>query len=1220
MRPTIFLSALAPLLLSLPAAAQDDHVAGLFTKAKQLPIVEQSLLVDVAGAEARVKLVQVFANGGGDLAQADYRLELPRQAQVVSFGFWQGDRFLSSSLKEKGEAKAAHARAASEGRATGLLEKKRNIRSFSVYPVGAGERKRVETELRLPVVVEMGRSHVRLPVDVFLGQAPLASSVLVRVRADEALVDLGADGVRTHVLGRGAREGTVAFSTSRGVDVWWKEDGPPLLVRAEQVTLHEAEKGVGLKVALNDASQWAQPFDELHVVVDGSFSMRRHRASLRDALARLSALAPAKPHVYAVARRVDELPADASPSALAARALDGSVGHDASFARLEKVLSGLPCDAARARCVLITDATLDGVHKAVRGEVPALVFATPSELAFQAEALADAPRVFQPGVDSDAALRSSVDELVLPTLELLAVEAGGVAVPFLGKGNRRVPEGGMVRLFSDKPLEGPLTVVATLRGESIERVVPLLAVEAESAVGKALRRDVYSARLRAWMKEYGEGRDHALRQRIVDVSVREGIPTAFTSLHVEDPRLSLYAIKPGDPLLSVPAEAGLVDVLVYYPFGESRRLVRDAASGRFLDRFLVPRHWEERAYRVDVFKRYQDGSVKKTAAWYRLDERGPTASIRLDEERAMLVVDTSGRTGDVGAISVHSHDGRVLPLAPVGDEWRIAAAELPGSFVIWVRDRAGNRTRFDATFLRGVLDVSTARAPRTAAADGGAGRFEVLPITFAHASGARVVGEHVEMATPAGALRFRQAEARLRSLERTAFADLGRGRYLLGTRAGDLVRLSCKKGGSCRARRLETQFDDHPIVGLVHFGGGRVLAGVLGKGLYDVAGERIKRSRWKVGSRYITGLQPVGPSVLVGTAYNGLWRIRRGRATKTHFPHDHVARVFDDGGDIVVDSFQGRYLRAGVDRFVAAGEPTGVTPFSERVMAGGRFAGRVFLASFDRGLLERGASGLAPVDLGLRGEALHANAIATGGDILWLATQAGLYRVTESGRGRGLEAMRVIDGAVTSVAVEGADVAAAGAGGVFVRRSDGRFVRIDEQSGAQVRGLAAVTFHGGAIWAGGLEGLYRFDGWQGARDGRAPARGQQLGSGAGFDAGWVTALLDEGDRLLVGTYDEGVWFVSGARAWAASGLEGQWVPFGGLARVGDSVWIGGLGMAPARWHDAACGGRGVYVESLAVPAADVFGFVADDDALLVLTNDGVAEAALPDGAHLSASR
>src|SRR5205814_8269804 len=116
-----------------PALAQDDHAAGLFTTARQLPLVAQSMSVRLDGGDAVVELVQVFANDGDGVAQADYRLHLPSEATVAGFGFWRDGRFLAATVVEREQAKAAHAAAAEAGHATGLLQREGAVHSFLVY-------------------------------------------------------------------------------------------------------------------------------------------------------------------------------------------------------------------------------------------------------------------------------------------------------------------------------------------------------------------------------------------------------------------------------------------------------------------------------------------------------------------------------------------------------------------------------------------------------------------------------------------------------------------------------------------------------------------------------------------------------------------------------------------------------------------------------------------------------------------------------------------------------------------------------------------------------------------------------------------------------------------------------------------------------------------------------------------------------------------------------
>src|SRR4029078_3685161 len=73
-------------IASTAARAQGGHDARLFVAARALPLVAQSMTVSVEGGDAVVELVQVFANDGDGVAQADYRLHLPGDDTREGFG------------------------------------------------------------------------------------------------------------------------------------------------------------------------------------------------------------------------------------------------------------------------------------------------------------------------------------------------------------------------------------------------------------------------------------------------------------------------------------------------------------------------------------------------------------------------------------------------------------------------------------------------------------------------------------------------------------------------------------------------------------------------------------------------------------------------------------------------------------------------------------------------------------------------------------------------------------------------------------------------------------------------------------------------------------------------------------------------------------------------------------------------------------------------------
>jgi ligand-binding sensor domain-containing protein len=152
-----------------------------------------------------------------------------------------------------------------------------------------------------------------------------------------------------------------------------------------------------------------------------------------------------------------------------------------------------------------------------------------------------------------------------------------------------------------------------------------------------------------------------------------------------------------------------------------------------------------------------------------------------------------------------------------------------------------------------------------------------------------------------------------------------------------------------------------------------------------------------------------------------------------------------------------------------------------------------------------------------------------------------------------------------------------------LRLAPGGVERVDTQ-GVGTGRYMAVGCVGADVYAGGLEGLYRFSG----------SRGEHLGVASGFDAGWVTALTVHEGRLVVGTYANGVYELRGEAFTRVRGLERQWVTPHGLESIAGTLWVGGLGM-PAKAGEAP----------LEAPARDTFDFVATPSVIYVLTSQGV---------------
>jgi hypothetical protein len=1126
------------LAASLPATAlaQQDDEAGLFVKARHLPLVSQAVDVEVTGAEAVVHVTQVFHNDGADVGQADYHLVLPDEASVVAFGFWQGDKFLEATLQEKSVAEAAHKRAAHEGRATAILKRERNIHSFSVYPLVAGELKQVEVTMRAPVVAEMGRNHLVIPVDTFLGQPAATSTVRARIASEEPLTGFGVEGVAPHVVGRSPRAVELAFTTSSSADVWWHEELPPLLVRAEAVRLPDASWAEQLRVILNHAGDWRPPYKSGHVIVDGSFSMRRRGEALGALLRRLAGQSPVDVGFTVVAGRTRSFARGEVEGALGAVA-HADARESVTWGDLAAAARRAGCGQPEVLCVAVTDPQLPGLPDGDVRALPALVLADAHERSYFDRVLPADARVFQLDADPPAKLDQLADELVLPVFELARVRQGGRDVALVGHQATRVPEGSVLRLAFSTPSLDALEIEGTLAGRPFrDKVVPR-ALAADDAQGPAVRLGFYRQTLATWMEAYDRAPDRTLRERIVAVSVREGIPTALTALQVDDPDLSMRAIKPGDPVLRVKAEPGLEEVVAVYPFGETRRLVLNTERGVWSDRFLVPRGWQDGAYDIELVERYASGRVRRQRAFYRLDERAPGVAISFDAEAQLLRVTALGNPDDITRVAVHVSASETLVLGAQDGVWSAAGARLPARFAVVVRNRAGNRSELACRLEKGALTVTRAssgaavarRARRTGTHAALVTREPPLDLD-GHGLARR--GSTVFAEIGGRTLRFPAGDAQLGSLELRATLSLDGDTHLFGTAAGDLVRLRCT-GDDCRAQALAPargSFAGHPVTDLAPLDGGRVLVTVLGMPPHVLAGDHLVAS----------ARRPAAP--------------RSARPAGVPAP------------SVSLPSF----------------------------VASALFRGRVVLGAFDGGLAVLDGADVRAWDLGLRVDERRVNALAVADGALWVGTMGGLLRVHgDADPGAlGFTVERVLPGEVHGLAAGEAGLAVASARGLYVVAPGGAVERRDAQAAGSPGRFTAVAWWRGRLYAGSLDGLHWF--------GRDAHDAGQVTAMAGFRAGWITALAADADQLWVGTYAEGVWQLDGAgRAWTVAGLEGQWVPPGGLARIGAEMWVGGVGMPPAR-----LGPDGAF--RVLVPARDVNGFAADGDTLLLLTGAGLA--------------
>ena len=532
----VLVTALGVGLLTAPTVllAQEDRPAGLFADARQLPLVSQAISLQIVGGEAELTLVQIFFNDAEEVGQADYQLFLPERAVILGFGFWNEGEFLAARLREKKDAERRHRAAADEGRATTIVKKEANIHSFSVYPVAAGEQKKVEVRLSVPIERELGRYRVRIPVDEFLGSPAPSTSVLIELRSEERVVDLGVTAGTPRWLRRDERSRQLILSLREDAELWWTEEGPPLLLRAEAVVLDDHDFGLRVRAALNDAGERREPIERLELLIDSSYSMRRRGAALREFLDRVSRGATMDIRYHTVAEETAEW---TSVEEAVAAVLAGEVGHRLQGDRLLGEIDRLGCSAA-VRCSVVGDPQMEGVAELHETGVRIVLLSDVHERAYFAGRLPADASLCLPGVDPDARLLALADELVRPVLEIDALVQDGKEIALPGRQPRRVAEGGVVRLYGRVSARSDVEVRGTIDGEPFIKVLPVELLDESAPGASVLRRGVFREVLAGWMDRYRREPDAELKRQIVETSVREGIPTAFTALQVNDPRLA----------------------------------------------------------------------------------------------------------------------------------------------------------------------------------------------------------------------------------------------------------------------------------------------------------------------------------------------------------------------------------------------------------------------------------------------------------------------------------------------------------------------------------------------------------------------------------------------------------------------------------------------------------------------------------------------------------
>ena len=127
-----------------------------------------------------------------------------------------------------------------------------------------------------------------------------------------------------------------------------------------------------------------------------------------------------------------------------------------------------------------------------------------------------------------------------------------------------------------------------------------------------------------------EGEKDEWVKEIIALSKQFKFVTPYTSF-LAAPRALLRprVIRPGDPMLIVKADTSIVDIVVLFPFGLTKRMIYHADLDQWRVRFLVPSNTKDGKYSTVLIMKDSHGNIFKESKSYTIDREPPTLRIEL---------------------------------------------------------------------------------------------------------------------------------------------------------------------------------------------------------------------------------------------------------------------------------------------------------------------------------------------------------------------------------------------------------------------------------------------------------------------------------------------------------------------------------------------------------------------------------------------------------------
>ncbi len=657
-----------------------------------LTLVSEQVDVLITDQVATTTLVQVFRNDGPVAVAGTYRMPLGERTSVQEYAFWVDGRRVVSRIEEREQAQEQFEGAGRRGEDAALLEQSDpSMFTARFTELAPGETRRFEVTTSELLPYEAGLVRYSHPLDYASTGLPPVDELLVRVRIADSKPIKGVTHASFPLVRVPSPDGTLAVEAALHGSVPDRDFELEYQLQSEDFGLafrtYTDDDGDGYFVAMvapqEETDDGAIVRKDVAFVFDVSGSMSGVKIDqARSALKGCLNLMNPGDGLYLVAFN-DSL----NPLANSIQELDEATRRGAvSF------VDGLTAGGGTN----IHDAVASALRTLAASDRPtALVFLTdghgsrpPREVLemVERENPDDRTRIFAFGVgDSlnaaflerlgtenrggythidgtvaiDDVVASFYSRISKPVLTDLSLDFGAQIVanrtypavlPDVYKGQRLVITGRFRGAGSST-----LTVRGRIGGQERALSLPV----SFGGAGPAESGDGVDARLtngqpwvgRLWAKRRAEhllaeirmyGETPESRDEVIALSTRWQFATRYTSLVAHaDPRVASLTparIKPGDPVLKVPAPASALAVTAMLPFGEVKDMVWDAQDAVWTTRFLVPRSAQDGVYWIHVVVTGEDGSND----WYRI-------SYTVDTKAPVLRVEMPSRTVLAGA-------------------------------------------------------------------------------------------------------------------------------------------------------------------------------------------------------------------------------------------------------------------------------------------------------------------------------------------------------------------------------------------------------------------------------------------------------------------------------------------------------------------------------------------------------------------------------------------